>query len=84
LSSLSALRHTIGGVAGVVILRSIDRSERVAVASALRGLGASLGDERPEAFGASRGELAESVAQDERSTARDQLGGEYQPRAKLS
>lgn len=45
LSSLSALRHTIGGVAGVVILRSIDRSERVAVASALRGLGASLGDE---------------------------------------
>ncbi|HET8934887.1 MAG TPA: CbiQ family ECF transporter T component [Polyangiales bacterium] len=45
LSSLSALRHTIGGVAGVVLLRSIDRSERVAVASALRGLGASLCDD---------------------------------------
>ena len=29
----------IGSVAGVVVLRSIDRSERVAVASALRGFG---------------------------------------------
>jgi hypothetical protein len=48
LSSLAALRHTVGGVAGVVILRSIDRSERVAVASALRGLGATLGDDDAE------------------------------------
>ena len=38
-SPLRALRHTIGSVAGVVLLRSIDRSERVAVASALRGFG---------------------------------------------
>jgi len=41
LSSLTALRHTIGSVAGVVILRSIDRSERVAVAAALRGAGSA-------------------------------------------
>lgn len=51
LSSLAALRHTIGGVAGVVILRSIDRSERVAVASALRGLGATLQDDAAETPG---------------------------------
>lgn len=43
LSSLSALTQTIGEVAGVVVLRSLDRSERVAVASALRG-----GDPREE------------------------------------
>lgn len=49
LSSLSALRHSIGGVAGVVILRSIDRSERVAVASALRGHGATNADDEPRA-----------------------------------
>jgi hypothetical protein len=36
LNSLSALRATIGAVAGIVLLRSIDRSERVALASALR------------------------------------------------
>jgi energy-coupling factor transporter transmembrane protein EcfT len=41
LGSARALRHTVGAVAGVVILRSIDRSERVAVANALRGFGAS-------------------------------------------
>jgi energy-coupling factor transporter transmembrane protein EcfT len=40
LGSLRALRQTIGAVAGVVILRAIDRSERVAVANALRGVGA--------------------------------------------
>src|ERR1700712_5420425 len=39
LGSLRALRQTIGSVAGVVLLRSVDRSERVAVASALRGFG---------------------------------------------
>lgn len=48
LSSLSALRHSIGGVAGVVILRSLDRSERVAVASALRGAGNLVEDEAHE------------------------------------
>jgi energy-coupling factor transporter transmembrane protein EcfT len=44
LSSPRALGYTIGAVAGVVIVRCIDRSERVAIASALRG-GASLGSE---------------------------------------
>jgi energy-coupling factor transporter transmembrane protein EcfT len=39
LRSWRALRHTIGSVAGVVVLRSIDRSERVAIAQALRGEG---------------------------------------------
>ena len=39
LHSWRALRHSIGCVAGVVVLRSIDRSERVAIAQALRGLG---------------------------------------------
>jgi hypothetical protein len=39
LGSLRALRQTVGAVAGIVILRSIDRSERVATASALRGVG---------------------------------------------
>lgn len=39
LGSLRALRGTIGAVAGVVLLRSVDRSERVAIASALRGVG---------------------------------------------
>lgn len=69
LSSLRALRHTIGGVAGVVILRSIDRSERVAVASALRGLGATLHEPAvlDDTFG---GDAAGTLA-------------EYAPRAKL-
>jgi energy-coupling factor transporter transmembrane protein EcfT len=39
LGSWRALRHSIGSVAGVVVLRSIDRSERVAIAQALRGAG---------------------------------------------
>ena len=39
LGSWRALRQTIGNVAGVVVLRSIDRSERVAIAQALRGAG---------------------------------------------
>lgn len=37
LLSVRALSHTIGAVAGVVVVRCLDRSERVAVASALRG-----------------------------------------------
>jgi hypothetical protein len=36
LSSPRALAQTVGAVAGIVLLRSIDRSERVAVAQALR------------------------------------------------
>lgn len=40
LSSPRALSRTVGAVAGVVVLRSVDRSERVAVAGALRGFGA--------------------------------------------
>lgn len=44
LGSLRALRRTIGAVAGIVILRAIDRSERVAVANALRGAGAREGE----------------------------------------
>lgn len=38
LCSPAALRRSIGSVAGVVVLRSIDRSERVAIARALRGV----------------------------------------------
>lgn len=47
LGSFRALRQTIGSVAGVVVLRSIDRSERVAIAQALRGAGyhAQVADE---------------------------------------
>jgi len=37
LLSMRALAHTIGAVAGVVLVRSIDRSESIATASALRG-----------------------------------------------
>jgi len=37
LLSWEAFRHMLGAVAGVVLLRAIDRSERVAIASALRG-----------------------------------------------
>jgi hypothetical protein len=39
LGSMRALVGTIGPVAGVVLLRSIDRSQRVADAQALRGVG---------------------------------------------
>jgi hypothetical protein len=39
LLSLRALGQTIGSVAGVVLVRSIDRSESIATASALRGGG---------------------------------------------
>jgi energy-coupling factor transporter transmembrane protein EcfT len=44
LTSLRALAYTIGAVSGVVVVRCIDRSERVAIASALRG-GAAIGPE---------------------------------------
>jgi hypothetical protein len=37
LSSLRATARTVGHVAGVVVVRAFDRSERVAIASALRG-----------------------------------------------
>lgn len=49
LHSLRALRATLGAVAGVVVLRSIDRSERVAVASALRAGTLDASDCAPEA-----------------------------------
>jgi len=39
LLSLRGMARTVGEVAGVVLVRSIDRSERVAIASALRGAG---------------------------------------------
>lgn len=42
LQSPRALRATVGSVAGVVLLRSVDRSQRVATASALRGAGIGL------------------------------------------
>lgn len=48
-SSIGALRQTIGAVAGIVVLRSIDRSERVAIASALRAGDSSLALDAPGA-----------------------------------